>query len=87
MFDSYPESIVVDRLTKHDVMRQIAIAYDNNELINVISDKELLDLIEKEVGIRLEVPERVVDVKIERGEKAFIFQKKGKRYTFYEVMV
>jgi len=86
MFD-FPESIVIDKIPATEALIQIADYYDNGQLINTITDRKVLEMIEREEGVKLEVPDRVVEVKLEKCDKAFIIQKRGKRYVFYEIMV
>jgi len=86
MFD-FPESIVIDKIPATQALIEIADYYDNEQLINTITDKKILEMIEREGGVKLEVPNSITNVKLERCDKAIIIQTRGKRYVFYEIII
>jgi len=86
MFD-FPESIVIDKIPATQALIEIADYYDNEQLINRITDKKILEMIEREGGVKLEVPNSITNVKLERCDKAIIIQTRGKRYVFYEIII
>ena len=87
MLNDYPKRMVIDKIGKIEFMLAIEMRHEDNEIINTLTDDEILGMIEKETGVKLEKPNREIEVKLKKYDVAFIVQKENNEYVFYEIIV
>jgi len=87
-FKDYPVTITLCDGGKQDVYLDITLHKDKGEVVNTIEDERTLEWIEKEARVKLQKPDKKVEVKMRKGDIAIIVLRRGEnRYEIYDVSV
>ncbi len=87
-FGKYPMKVIVDKLDKSDkeeICFELEFKQEEGELINMITNEELLSEISDLCGFDLEKG-KDVEVKLKGYERVYIPQKENGKIIFYEIL-
>jgi len=87
-FGKYPMKVIVDKLDKSDkeeICFELEFKQEEGELINMITNEELLSEISDLCGFDLEKG-KDVEVKLKGYERVYIPQKENGKIVFYEIL-
>ena len=85
-FGKYPMKVIVDKLDKEEICFELEFKQEEGELINTITNEELLAEISDLCGFDLEKG-KDVEIKLKGSERVYIPQKEnGKILFFYEIL-
>ena len=86
MFESYPVNVTIDKVSADEVCIALENGQEFGYLVNTINDEELIMEISGLCGFELKKGEKK-RVKLLLYDKVYIIKKRGKKLTFYEILI
>ena len=86
MFKEYPIGVVLSKIEVDEFCLGVENAQEEGYLINTVTDEELLKQLSELCGFELRKGEKK-RVKLNFYDKAYIVKKRGKKITFYELLL
>jgi len=86
LFDRYPQRIIIDKLSKDEACFEIEFRQEEGELINTITNEEMLVELSDLCGFIIEKGKKQKVKLKERGDRIFVVKKED-NLEFYEILV
>jgi len=86
MFESYPEKLVIDKVEKDEFCTHLEFAQEMNELVNTVTDKDLINEIIDLCGFDLKEG-KDTPIKLKKYDELYVVSKEGKKILIYEILI
>jgi len=86
MLEDYPKRMIVDKPEKEEFCIHIEFAQEEGELINTITNEELINEISDMCEFALQKG-KDVKVKLKEYDEFYVVSKEGKKLVIYEVLI
>jgi len=85
MFKKYPIKVIVDKISKEEVCFNLEFSQEEGELVNTITDEEMLVQLNDYCGLVLDKGKNT-EVKLEGNDRVYVVEKKEDKLIIYEIL-
>jgi hypothetical protein len=86
ILESYPKKVIIDKVEKEEFCTHLEFSQEMNELINTITDKDLINEISDLCGFDL-IEGKDTLIKLKNYDEFYVVTKEGKKIVIYEILI